>query len=51
MDVNTFQLGFEAASQLINHAENPNLMATKIIAPHAIVERSSCRALDDAESL
>lgn len=51
VDVNTFQLGFEAASQLINHVENPNLMATKIIVPHAIVERSSCRALDDAESL
>ena len=51
VDVNTFQLGFEAASQLINHVENPNLMATKIIVPHAIVERSSCRALTDTESL
>ncbi len=47
VDVNTFQLGFEAASQLINHAENPNLMATKIIVPHSIVERSSCRALSE----
>ena len=51
VDVNTFQLGFEAASQLINHVENPNLMATKIIVPHAIVERSSCRALTDIKSL
>lgn len=49
MDVNTFQLGFEAASQLINHAENPNLMATKIIVPHSIVERSSCRTISDSE--
>lgn len=43
VDVNSFQLGFEAASQLINHVENPNLLATKIIVPHRIVERSSCR--------
>lgn len=46
VDINSFQLGFEAASQLINHAENPNLLATKIIVPHHIVERSSCRSLD-----
>lgn len=45
VDVNSYQLGFEAASQLINHVENPNLMATKIIVPHGIVERSSCRAV------
>lgn len=43
VDINSFQLGFEAASQLINHVENPNLLATKIIVPHRIVERSSCR--------
>ena len=43
VDINSFQLGFEAASQLINHAENPNLRAAKIIVPHFIVERSSCR--------
>ena len=47
VDVSTFQLGFEAASQLINHVENPNLMATKIIVPHSIVERSSCRVLSE----
>lgn len=45
VDVNSFQLGFEAASQLVNHIENPNLLATKIIVPHCIVERSSCRKL------
>lgn len=48
VDVNSFQLGFEAASQLVNHAENPNLLATKIIVPHRIVERSSCRRLSEA---
>lgn len=42
IDVNSFQLGFEAASQIINHVENPNLKATKIIVPHHIVERDSC---------
>lgn len=46
IDVNSFQLGFEAASQLINHAENPNLLATKIVVPHRIVERSSCRRVE-----
>ena len=42
VDVNSFQLGIEAASQLINHVENPNLLATKIIVPHRIVKRDSC---------
>ena len=46
MDINSFQLGYEAASQVINHVENPNLMTTKIIVPHCIVERDSFRRLD-----
>ena len=46
VDINSFQLGFEAASQIINHAENANLMASKIIVPHSIVERDSCKRLD-----
>lgn len=46
IDVNSFQLGIEAASQLINHAENPNLVATKIIVPHSLVERESCRRVE-----
>jgi len=45
IDVNSFQLGIEAASQIINHIENPNLMATKIIVPHQLVERDSCKEL------
>lgn len=44
IDVNSCQLGIEAASQIINHMENPNLMATKIIVPHHLIERDSCRA-------
>lgn len=42
IDVNARQLGIEAASQIINHIENPNLLATKIIVPHFMVERTSC---------
>lgn len=45
IDVNSCQLGIEAASQIINHMENPNLMATKIIVPHHLIERDSCRPL------
>ena len=45
IDVNSCQLGIEAASQLINHIENPNLVATKIIVPHSLIERESCRRL------
>ncbi|MBR4081164.1 MAG: LacI family DNA-binding transcriptional regulator [Clostridia bacterium] len=46
VDVNSFQLGFEAASQILNHADNPNLMAAKMIVPHRIVERASCARID-----
>jgi len=45
IDVNSHQLGIEAASQLINHIENPNLLATKIIVPHSLIIRESCRKL------
>lgn len=45
IDVNSCQLGMEAASQLINHIENPNLLATKIIVPHVMVVRGSCRQI------
>lgn len=42
IDINSVQLGIEAASQVINHIENPNLLATKIIVPHRLIERNSC---------
>lgn len=45
IDINSFQLGIEAASQTINHIENPNLLATKIIVPHHLIERNSCQSL------
>ena len=47
VDINSLQLGIEAASQLINHIENPNLLATKIIVPHSLVERDSCRRIGE----
>lgn len=45
VDIRSTLLGQEAANQIINHAENPNLTTTKIIVPHSIVERDSCRKL------
>ena len=49
IDVNSCQLGIEAASQMINHIENPNLLATKIIVPHYLVERESCTTFADKD--
>lgn len=42
IDIGAGQLGSEAASQILNHIENPNLLATKIIVPHHLIERDSC---------
>ena len=42
IDINSCQLGIEAASQIIHHIENPGLVATKIIVPHHLIERDSC---------
>ena len=42
IDIGAGQLGSEAASQIINHIENPNLLATQIIVPHHLIERDSC---------
>lgn len=41
IDINSRQLGIEAANQIINHIERPDLFATKIIVPYFIVERES----------
>ena len=42
IDIGAGQLGSEAASQIINHIENPYLRATKIIVPHHLIDRDSC---------
>ncbi len=48
IDINSYQLGSEAASQMINHIENPNLLSTKIIVPYFMVERQSCCPIADS---
>ena len=45
VDINSFLLGQEAANQILNHADNPNLTTTKTIVPHPIIERDSCRKI------
>lgn len=45
VDNNSFQLGYEAASQVLNHLENSNLMATRTLVPHRFVERGSCKKI------
>ncbi len=47
VNINSLQLGIEAASQIINHSENPALLFTKISVPHRIVERGSCSPPSD----
>lgn len=42
IDINSCQLGMEAAAQMISHIENPGLPATKILVPHQLIERDSC---------
>ena len=42
VNINAQQLGIEAASQIINHIENPDLLAAKIIVPHRSIRRASC---------
>ena len=47
VDINSFLLGQEAANQIINHVENPNLTTSKVVVPHRIIERSSCRRWEE----
>lgn len=44
--INAYQLGQEAAAQIIGYLENPNLRTTRVIVPHRIVERDSCAKID-----
>ena len=43
--INAFQLGQEAAGQVINHILDPELPVTKIVVPHRIIQRESCRRI------
>jgi DNA-binding LacI/PurR family transcriptional regulator len=46
VDINSYQLGQEAANRILNHMEYPDLPATKVIVPYRIVERSSCNRIE-----
>lgn len=46
VDINAYQLGQEAAAQVISYLEDPNLRTTRVIVPHRIVERSSCAKIN-----
>ena len=45
IEINAYQLGYEAAVQAINHVENSDLAATRTIIPHRILERGSCKRI------
>lgn len=45
-DINSRQLGIEAANQLIKHIENPTLFATRIIVPYFLMRRGSVKDLN-----
>lgn len=49
VDINAYQLGQEAAVQIIACLQNPNLRTTRIIVPHRIVERDSCSSVEKSE--
>ena len=51
IDISSYSLGREAANQILNHAENPNLTVARIIVPHTIVERSSCSRIHESTSI
>jgi DNA-binding LacI/PurR family transcriptional regulator len=42
VDINIFQLGYEAAKSLIQKLENPNEPIKRIIIPHTLIKRCSC---------
>ena len=46
VDINSYQLGQEAANQIINYMDNPDQLPTKIMVPHKIVPRDSCKKID-----
>lgn len=47
IDINSCQLGIEAAAQMISHIEQPGLPATKILVPHKLIERDSCVGISE----
>ncbi|KZZ84600.1 LacI family DNA-binding transcriptional regulator [Bacillus sp. SJS] len=49
VDINIFQLGCESARSIIQTIEYPMEPARRIIIPHKVVKRQSCKARDTAE--
>ncbi|WP_335870029.1 LacI family DNA-binding transcriptional regulator [Bacillus sp. 2205SS5-2] len=45
MDINIFDLGYQAAKTLIQMVENKNEPVKRIIVPHKLIERQSCEVL------
>lgn len=43
IDINNYQLGEESACQIIKYLQNTKMIPTKIIVPHTIIERESCK--------
>ncbi len=46
VDINIFQLGFEAAKCVLELVEQPEMMSKHVIVPTAIVKRETCRRRD-----
>ncbi|MBS2968342.1 LacI family DNA-binding transcriptional regulator [Metabacillus sp. KIGAM252] len=49
VDINIFQLGCESARSIIQTIEHPMEPARRIIIPHKVIKRQSCKAKDTAE--
>jgi len=45
VDINIFQLGYEAANCLNERMQNPNVLAKRITIPAKMIERQSCKKL------
>ncbi|MFS1516295.1 LacI family DNA-binding transcriptional regulator [Bacillus sp. SCS-151] len=47
VDINIYQLGYEAAKNLILHVESPEEPIKRVIIPHKLIKRSSCIELQN----
>ncbi|WP_110929681.1 LacI family DNA-binding transcriptional regulator [Bacillus massiliglaciei] len=43
VDINIFDLGYQASRSLIHHLKHPGSPASKVIIPHQFIERCSCK--------
>lgn len=47
IDINNYQLGYQASEQIIFHLLQKSSTATKVIVSHSLVERESCKKIFD----